>query len=238
MKPLIHKSKDIVKSALKFLHMDGAVKRIRSGYNKHKIGKYRLVDRFKVTVDDITVSFSTEDEYSKGWFLPRYEGGKIHERQVTELVLETTKNSRCFVDVGTNLGWYTCLTSRSMVDGVVYAFEMDDLNYALLRKNLEINSCHNVKAYNVAVSNVTGTAKYVRASMHPSAVFRLMDANKDSACANVVSVKAIALDDFFSNTEIMPDVIKIDVEGAEGSVLKGMQTILHKGHATLFVELH
>ena len=92
----------------------------------------------RLTIDDISVLFSTEDEYSKRWFFPRYEGGKIHEQQVTELVLETARKSRCFVDVGTNLGWYTCLVSRCTLQGVVYAFEMDDLNYALLKENLRI----------------------------------------------------------------------------------------------------
>ena len=44
--------------------------------------------------------------------------------------------------------------------------------------------------------------------------------------ASEVTVKSISLDSFFEEEGIPPEIIKIDVEGAEMDVLKGMKTIL------------
>ena len=39
--------------------------------------------------------FSTEDNYSKRWFFPRYNGGKIHESVVTMFILEALEGAKC-----------------------------------------------------------------------------------------------------------------------------------------------
>jgi FkbM family methyltransferase len=200
--------------------------------------KYRAVDRFEVNINNIKVFFSTEDPYSKHWFFPRYNGGKIHEKKVTELLLEALRGSKCFVDVGANLGWYTCLACKHMPDGIVYAFEMDDLNYSILRYNVEINNCHNAKTYHLAVTDASGFASYARNSKDPSPYFRLLSDERDKESENIVSIEAITLDELFTDEKVMPNVIKIDVEGAETRVLNGMKRLMRDGEARLFVEVH
>ena len=49
---------------------------------------------------------------------------------------------------------------------------------------------------------------------------------------------SINLDNFFSKQKNKPDVIKIDVEGAEMLVLKGMKELLEKRDLILFLEIH
>ena len=51
-----------------------------------------------------------------------------------------------------------------------------------------------------------------------------------------VSIKGVRLDDFFEN--IHPDLLKIDVEGAELSVLKGAEAILQQVCPSILVEIH
>ena len=43
-----------------------------------------------------------------------------------------------------------------------------------------------------------------------------------------VSVRSITLDNFFKNEKIKPDVVKIDGEGSEMNILKGMKNLLEK----------
>jgi len=100
-------------------------------------------------LNDVTVQFSTKDQYSNCWFFPRYAGGRIHEKRVTELLVEVLQGAKCFVDVGAHLGWYTCVAAKHMPYGTVYGFELDDLNFALLKQNLAINNCSNVEVHNV-----------------------------------------------------------------------------------------
>ena len=53
-----------------------------------------------------------------------------------------------------------------------------------------------------------------------------------------VSVRSITLDHFFKNEKIRPDVVKIDGEGSEMNILKGMKNLLEKYDIKLFLEMH
>lgn len=199
---------------------------------------YRNIKRFTVTLNDVTVQFSTEDEYSNSWFFPRYAGGRIHEKIVTEMLVEVLNGAKCFVDVGTHLGWYTCVAAKHMPYGTVHGFEMDDLNFALLKQNLAINDCSNVEVHNVAVSDSPGVVSYKRDIKRPSPMFHLQARTKDEKSVGFVSVNSVTLDDFLKTKGVVPNVIKIDVEGAEMNVLRGMRQTLCKYKPILFLEIH
>jgi FkbM family methyltransferase len=200
--------------------------------------KYKARDRFEVKIQNHRIWLSIEDPYSKLWILQRFAGGKIHEKPVTLLLLDALKDSKCFVDCGANLGWYTCLASKLLPDGIVYGFEMDDLNYNLLRKNVSINNCKNVAIYCVAVTDTSGWVSYRRASMGPNPRNSLSSYVQDTEASEEISVEAISLDNFFRDKEVMPDLIKIDVEGAETKVLKGMKEIMKNNMPKLLIEVH
>ena len=67
---------------------------------------------------------------------------------------------------------------------------------------------------------------------------RLFDIPKKVKWGESMSVKSITLDDYFKNKKIKPDIIKIDVEGAEMQVRKGARNILKKDSPLLFIEIH
>jgi FkbM family methyltransferase len=221
MKNTAHTPKKLFKSLLQQLGLYAYVLRI-------KRRKYQSIKMFAVTINGVKVQFSTENEYSNSWFFPRYAGGKIHEKKVTEMLIKVLDSAKCFVDIGANLGWYTCLACKHMPQGIVYGFEMDDLNFAFLQKNIAINSCTNVEVHNLAISDSSGVLSYKRESNRPSPLFRLTSGDTDKNSAGLVSVSSITLDDFFKSKELMPDVIKIDVEGAEMNVLRGMRRITRR----------
>jgi FkbM family methyltransferase len=125
-----------------------------------------------------------------------------------------------------------------MPDGVVYGFEMDDVFFELLTRNIEENNCSNVEAFNVAVCDCTGVVKYRRDSNRYSSGFRLRTDTTDENDDLMVLVESVALDDFLQSKGVVPDVIKVDVEGAEMDVLKGMRQTLQDHKPTLFLEVH
>lgn len=61
------------------------------------------------------------------------------------------------VDVGANIGSFTVSVSRRIGDGRVYSFEPEAENLALLKKNLEVNTCGNVTVFPFALSDTDGT---------------------------------------------------------------------------------
>ncbi len=183
LKGFAQKVKIVIKFALEHLGLFKYAQQIR-------MLPYRDLKTIAITLNGIAVRFSTEDEYSKSWFFPRYAGGRIHEGVVTEMLIEALQSARCFVDVGTNLGWYTCIAAMQMRGGIVYGFEMDDLNFALLEKNIAINNCPNVEVFNLAVSDSSGVVSYERDENRPNPGFCLDVNIKDGKSTGVRSVVA------------------------------------------------
>lgn len=224
-----------LKSTLQYIGLYDYVLGIRSFIIKKY---YRNINRFIATVNDVSTQFSTEDEYSKSWFFPRYAGGRMHEKVVTEMLIEALQSASCFVDVGAHLGWYTCIAAKHIPSGRVYGFEMDDLSFALLEQNITINNCTNVDVYNLAVYDFSGMVSYIRDSKRPNPSLHLQANKKDQKSSMSVSVDSVILDEFVKSERIVPNVIKIDVEGAEMNVLKGMRQTMREYRPILFLEIH
>ena len=110
-------------------------------------------------------------------------------------------------------------------EGKVFAFEPEPSNFEILKKNVKTNNFQNVILENVAVTNSTGTTELYlsekAAGQHR--IYKSKDVNK-----NHVSVKTIRLDDYLNNIPFFEKIsfIKLDVEGSEFGVLKGMEKVL------------
>lgn len=208
-------------------------------FSKYAVNKkYGKMKKVAVDVQGIKVIFSTEDSYSRFWLYTRCDRNKIHEENVTNLLAKNLKSCECFIDVGANLGYYTLLASKLMPNGVIYTFEMDKSNYTLLEKNLKLNKCNNVRGYHAALSDSLGIVSYIGDSKHPNPMFSLSVDESKAKSEKVISVQAITIDNFLEDKKSIPDVIKIDVEGAEMKVIRGMQNLLEKSNLKLFVEIH
>ncbi len=185
------------------------------------------MEKFTVRVNGKEVYFGTEDSYSYNWFYPRYRDNGLHERKVTELILENCKRAKSFVDIGAHIGFFSCVVAKTFPKIDVHSFEMERQVFELLQKNVELNKTENIKLYNYAISDSKKTVYYEK-SQQPNEKTSLCKKNDKS-----VSTKSIALDDL----GFVPDVVKIDVEGTELDVLKGMSKVLSRVKA-VFIEIH
>ena len=188
---------------------------------------------YRTTLEGAELRFHTQDPFSRRWFYPRYAGGKLHEESATRLFFHEAKQAQVVVDVGCNLGWFTCVAAKANPKGQVYAFEMDQSNLELCRGNLQLNHLQNVCLEHGAISNKEGMVRYASQDQKPSAQFRM-----DATASQGNAVRSIRLDDYFANLPA-PNLIKIDVEGAELMVLQGMTNILQAGKLhTMLIEIH
>lgn len=195
---------------------------------------YGSKKQYIMKFNDVKAIYSTTDKHSKHWFFPNYSGGKIHEPIVTKMLIDSLNKTDIFVDVGTHLGYFTCIAGKILTKGKVYGFEVDKHAFNLLEKNIELNKLSNVEAFNYGVSDKEGFVKIPKISSPKTDLSLINNESKK----DYLSVKAISLDKFFKKKRTKPNVIKIDVEGAELLVLKGMQSLLENGNLTLFLELH
>ncbi|MGW6743080.1 FkbM family methyltransferase [Streptomyces sp. NPDC055025] len=133
-----------------------------------------------------------------------------------------------FVDVGANIGYYSVLASRLVGDGgKVVAIEASPVFLQRLSQNVRLNELGNVRAVNGAVSDSRKTLTFVLASSAN------MGANSivpyDGPAESTFDIEARPLGELLDSAEISTArVIKIDVEGAEGSVVRGMAPMLDK----------
>jgi FkbM family methyltransferase len=220
-----------LRSALEVAGLYGVVSRARRW-------PYRNVRSLRFAIDGREVEFGTDDPESHWWFFPRYARGRLHEPRVTLALCAALRGARCFADVGANLGWYTCVAAAHLPRGRVHAFEMDARNFGLLKENVLHNGFANVEANQVAVSDRTGTLSYRRPPGGLRAAFRLAGTHGAPQPGEEVQVPSLPLDAYFAARGEQPDVLKVDVEGAELQVLRGMRGLLEAHPPVLFLEVH
>ena len=135
------------------------------------------------------------------------------------------------MDVGANLGFYTLLAAQGVgPQGHVYAFEPDLENYRLLQLAILENDLTNVEALQKAVSNVTGAGTLYICPEHRGD-HRVYDSSDGRKGAPIETVR---LDDVVEKGEKI-DVIKMDIQGAEGMALEGMSRIIADNPALILM---
>ena len=133
-----------------------------------------------------------------------------------------------FVDVGANIGLLTIYAMLSGRFAKAVAIEPDAWNRSILQQNLEINGLSDVvTVLDKAVSSKKGTMTFHRDQMNLGAHSLEPGFTTSPGDADVIEVDT--LDSLLRQIDVPPDTIgfvKIDVEGPELSVLKGMPDIL------------
>jgi FkbM family methyltransferase len=136
-------------------------------------------------------------------------------------------------DVGANVGIYALLACiRTGPAGSVYSFEPAERNFAYMQRHIALNRVENCTLVQAAVSDSDGTQRFAAAAWEHSMGHLSADGE--------IEVRSVTLDSCIYGEAGFrpPDVIKIDVEGAEREVLRGASRAIAEFHPTVFVEVH
>jgi FkbM family methyltransferase len=159
-----------------------------------------------------------------------------YEMEKQKRILEYLKPGMIVYDIGANVGYYTLLFSRVIGNsGAVYAFEPFFENIYFLNKHLELNKLKNVIIVPVAISDKNGEIEfYLSNSSLEGTLLKNNISYMDS-----IQVLSLSLDTYIAlQTNCLPDLIKMDVEGAEYLVLVGMQKLMQLKKPILFIAFH
>ena len=147
-----------------------------------------------------------------------------YEELESKIMEEKIEMGNIVVDVGANIGLHTLNMARIVGNtGQVFAFEPDPSNFEILKKNVKINNYKNIILEQKAVGDKHGRITLYQ-SDHPGKhrIFPQTEQAKSE-----IQVELTNLDNYFDSDMIDKiNFIKIDVEGLEFSVLKGMKNIL------------
>ncbi len=130
-----------------------------------------------------------------------------------------------FMDIGANVGFFTLLAARRVgKGGQVHAFEPEPRTYAALRRNIALNRLTNVTAWQLALSDTAGTATLFPHAGGNSGAASLRPLENSGP---PVAVELDTYDRLAAERGLpVPSLIKIDVEGAETKVIRGMTQLL------------
>ncbi len=151
-----------------------------------------------------------------------------YERPVQEALERIVRSGDVCYDIGANLGFFSLFLGRSVAGGgLVYAFEPVPRNASMIERNADLNGIENIRVMRMALSGEDGKGNLLLARHVGGAMLREAGTPPDLAGSMVVATARV--DTLVDRQEIRPpNVVKIDVEGAEMAVLLGMERTLQR----------
>jgi FkbM family methyltransferase len=162
----------------------------------------------------------------------------VWEPNLTAWIARRLKVGDVFVDVGANIGYFSLLASKLVGEtGRVVAIEASPHTFGLLRRNLDLNKAHNVRAVNVAVSDREEILQMFLPPGNDSGRTTVVQSSADQQRFTPGPlVRARPLAAILETREIQTTrLIKIDVEGHEGQVLPSILRMLQSCRADVEV---
>lgn len=152
--------------------------------------------------------------------------------------VKTCRGKKCVFDVGAHIGLVSLPMSVAVgAEGRVYAFEPADSNRGFLLDHIAQNGIDNIEVCSDLVGDsVKEKVKFFeqqQATGMNSVVVR-----KNSETFRETYKRQCTLDSFCAEKGLRPEVIKIDVEGYELSVLRGAQRLIKECTPVIFLSVH
>lgn len=153
-----------------------------------------------------------------------------YENSQTSIFAKKCAGKAVLWDLGAHAGYYTLLFKTINTDSAVFAFEPSENNTKYFEEHLNFNNLHNIKLFKNAVSNEEGILKFARGN---SVGGKLSEGGD-------MTVSVVMLSKLLKEQAIeFPDIIKMDIEGAEFKVLQDLKPhLLSKKKPIIFLSTH
>jgi FkbM family methyltransferase len=142
------------------------------------------------------------------------------------------QEKNCLLDVGAHYGIFSLVFTKR-ADTVAFAIEPSPSTYKILRYHQAANQDCNLKPFQFALGASEGKLQMQEDGSHFVATSTV-----NTVAEKITDIDITTIDIFIRQQEIVPDVIKIDVEGFELNVLKGAVTTLSQNNPLIFLEVH
>ncbi|MDJ0900795.1 MAG: FkbM family methyltransferase [Xenococcus sp. MO_188.B8] len=162
----------------------------------------------------------------------------------------------CIFDVGANIGLFSLFVNRLQKNVKIYAFEPIEPIFEVLQENVHLHSLHNIFLFNYGLSSENNSEKLFTfyPNMAGNSTTKPLEKLEQQDAMNAVLSKE-QVEDFFQSTQVKGelrtlssvineldiksiDLLKIDVEGEEYEVLKGIEEKDWGKIKQIFAEVH
>ncbi len=172
-----------------------------------------------------------DDYQAQSVYLPLHKKKIIYETAMIKALISAINklNLKTFLDLGSFMGYYACFISKHFNENInVFAIESNSDYVKYINKSISENNFKNISVLNKILSD-----KSEELFIYKEGVYKSKKNLK-----NYTLDKSITLDEICEDQKINPEIIKIDVHGAEHKVLLGSATILNKKVKIILLELH
>ncbi|MBX3390993.1 MAG: FkbM family methyltransferase [Phycisphaeraceae bacterium] len=164
------------------------------------------------------------------------------EEELTRAFLELLKPGMTFFDVGSHFGYFSLLAFDLVgPSGSVHAFDPTPSTFEMLKKN--VGHLKNVTLVNAAGFSREDKLDFTDFGVEYSAYNSLskgkvaFDKSRPPPTPKHFQVDAITIDGYIERTGAKPNLLKIDAEGAELEILKGMEKTLREVRPIVTLEM-
>jgi FkbM family methyltransferase len=148
-----------------------------------------------------------------------WRGGGYYEPITMLVAQELARSADAFIDIGSNIGFFTLALSTARPGLRVIAFEPNPKNFRLFQANVHLNAFSNVTCEPIAMSDISGTAVLY---LSPSDMSASLESDFENKPGPSVKVSTTTLDAYLAQRSLAGRLlIKVDVEGHEAAFFKG-----------------
>lgn len=166
----------------------------------------------------------------------------VHEAPFADRYVAYAKRARTIVDVGANIGLYALAAATANPQAKVYAFEPENSARRCLARGRRINDRGNLQVYDFAIGGEDD--KELQLTKKGRSGHFVSRAPQGVESASIIrrgaqAIRARSLASMIEEGVLPePELIKVDVEGYEGGVLRGLVQALRTARPVIFVEVH
>jgi FkbM family methyltransferase len=172
-------------------------------------------------------------------------GFAAYEPETSTTFWRLARTSRCTLDVGAHVGFYSLVAALANRSGRVFAFEPLPQVYERLVRNVRLNRVGNVECIAAAVTDREGDCEFFSLDMgsvpSSSSLSRsFMESSQQLYRRPLVTtrVRALVLDQLVRDRAIeRVDLVKLDIETGEAAALRGMRETLARDRPALICEV-
>lgn len=171
-------------------------------------------------------------------------GAKTHDSEIrlAKFFIRELRSGNCFLDIGTHFGYYSLLAAQLVGErGKVIGIEASASIFKLYANN--VKGIRQITPFHLAATAKNEMVSFYEFPILYSEYNTLSPEQFENAKwlkhnpYQKIDVEGKRVDQVFEEMElVVPHMVKIDVEGAEFEVLKGMQKIIEHGTAIIAME--
>lgn len=206
-------------------------RQIESNINLHDVRKNMTQITSVTTAEGFEMWVDPADKLISAAIIPT----KTWEPHVTAVFKRELASRRgaVFVDVGANMGWFALVAAMLPQCGKVIALEPNHGNLQLLSRSILANKLNKITVYPYAAGDKPQQMRLFSSSGPTGTGFVVpADENRD---VNGTFVQCVRLDDLLKD-EPKIDIVKMDIDGHEPTVLKGMLQLVARHQPVIFSE--